>query len=146
VGPPSIAVGANGFLVAFAAELGDGAGFDIYGIGVVDDVGPARLHFVSHQEGDQQEPTVAYNRGFIIAWQDRRNDPGGEIYGTRMKDDFTLVDSGGFLIASATPRDEVPSLGTGTTERGPFTASWLATPSGKGTGVLACGIDHPAPK
>jgi hypothetical protein len=96
--------------------------------------------------GNETQPTVAFNGNFMVAWKDTRNDSGGDIYGTRVKKDRTVLDTNGFVITEFTPADEYPAVGKGTNKAGTFTVAWNLNPNNQGTGIALYGIDYPAPK
>jgi hypothetical protein len=137
---PAIAAGPeNTFMVAYEYDRGGAQAADIEGV-LESPSGYARFD-LSVQPRAEREPAIAFNGAWLVAWRDRRNDLGGDIYGTRVPyGALGYPDENSFLITRFTPEDDHPALSSGTTAADSFVAAWEATPSGKGPGVVAYGM------
>jgi hypothetical protein len=144
VSKPKIASDGRNMLMVYVDNKAPG--LDLTGYVFGQDVDDRTIPITTVSNGNETQPAIAFNGNYLVAWKDTRKDGGGDIYGTRVKTDGTVVDGGsGFLITEFTPADEYPALGRGTTKGGTFTSSWNLNP-GTGTGISGWGIDHPAPK
>jgi hypothetical protein len=113
---PSVAANGANFLVVW--EDYDSGGNDIYGArvspdGVLLDTNAIQI---VHAPGAQAQPTVAdmYDGNFLVAWQDFRNSPGGnleaKIFAARVGPDGSVLDAGGFPLSSESGEQWRPAI------------------------------------
>jgi hypothetical protein len=63
--------------------------------------------------GTRDQPVVAAYGQFLVAWREQGTGRPDGIYGTRVRDDGTLVDPASFVIAASGMGDREPSLTLG---------------------------------
>ena len=97
---------------AASSQGGTGAGgpFDllISGGRVIDANGIA----IIAAAGNQDSPVIAFNRRFLVLWVDRRRDPDGDVYATRLHDGVAQ-DGTGFVVAGSGAGEAEPSVSAG---------------------------------
>jgi phosphoribosylformylglycinamidine (FGAM) synthase PurS component len=100
------------FLVAWADDR-NGSGWDIYGARVTPQgelLDPAGFA-ISQAARDQRLPAVCFDGSdFLVAWQDYRSDPAGDIYGARVTPQGEVLDAGGFVISQAADEQSAPAV------------------------------------
>lgn len=118
---PQVAANGEHYLVAWTAvtdpsdEIGgstirgarvDGSGTVLDPTGIPIAAGPGR----------KDEPSVAANGPFLVTWRDRRRDPSGDLYATRVDPDGAVARPDGFEIGSSTLSRPAlaPGVGVGT--------------------------------
>lgn len=102
---PSLAFGGSHFLVAWQADPQQTGDSNIYGArvrasdGQVLDTTPLSI---STATGAQLAPAVAFTAGqFLVAWDDRRTDASGDVYGARVRaGDGQVLDALGIPIST----------------------------------------------
>ena len=113
---PSVAFNGSVYLVVWTdnRNLLDndiyGARLDTNGI----PIDPAGI-IICQAPGNQKNPAVESNGDiFLVAWEDERNNEmtGTDIYGTRVKDDGTIMDQAGFVISNDVDLQELPKVGS----------------------------------
>jgi len=73
--------------------------------------------------GEQSLPTVSFDgTNYLVAWQDTRNSSDGDIYGTRVKSDGTVLDPTGIPITTAPGVQHTPQI---TYSAGQYMAVWV---------------------
>jgi hypothetical protein len=121
-GPPDIAWGTGSYLLVWSDE---GAGADVHGTRVGADgavLDPGGFP-ISASPGGQGTPSVAFDGSFLVAWQDRRRDDGGDIYARRVEPDGTVPEPGEFQVAGA-PQSETDAVVTAAPGDGQFAVAY----------------------
>jgi len=108
---PSVAFDGTNYLAVWQCSRNDSG--DIYGArvspaGIVLD--PSGIA-ISTAIDSQRLPTVAFDgTDYLVVWQDRRNGPEYDIYGTRVSPSGTVLDPAGIAISTATGNQCAPSV------------------------------------
>ena len=109
----SVTFGGTNYLVAWADLRVDGSTFDIYGArvnqaGVVLDLAGIAI---STAANSQAAPSVAFDgTNYLVAWQDARSGTTADIYGARVNQAGTVLDSAGIPISTAPNTQAAPSV------------------------------------
>ena len=109
---PAVAFDGANFLVLWQ-DYRSGTSYDIYGArvspsgAVLDLSGIA----ISTATGAQEYPAAAFDgTAYLVAWQDKRGGPYGDIYASRVQPDGTVLDATGISISTATLDQLYPSI------------------------------------
>jgi hypothetical protein len=109
---PAAGFDGENFLVAWADDR-KGNGWDIYGARVTPDgevLDPAGF-VISQAAKNQRLPAVCFDgTNFLLAWEDYRGDPAGDIYGARVTPEGDVLDPAGFVISQAVNDQNLPAV------------------------------------
>jgi len=109
---PAAGFDGENFLVAWADDR-NGNGWDIYGARVTPEgavLDPAGF-VISEAAKDQRLPAVGFDgANFLLAWEDYRSDPAGDIYGARVTPEGAVLDPAGFVISQAVNDQNLPAV------------------------------------
>lgn len=141
---PALARAGNQLLVVWE-DIRNGSNAEIYGsridaTGTSLDSGNLLISTVANS---QDSPAVAGNGSLYLAvWRDYRNDPLGDIYGSRIAADGTVMDPAGIAICTATNYQQAPSVASSGTD---FLVVWQDFRNGvhddvMGSRVTAAGV------
>ncbi|MBV9950900.1 MAG: hypothetical protein JO291_03035 [Acidimicrobiia bacterium] len=139
---PAIASNGSDFMITYQFATAKASSVDIWGVNV--DQEDRHPFPISQEPGDEREPTIAYNGLYLVAWTDRRDDPAGDIYLARVKQDRSVLDPTGLGFSTSTASDLHPALTSGTSDARTFGVAWQPS-NDTGPGVVAWGASV-APK
>jgi phosphoribosylformylglycinamidine (FGAM) synthase PurS component len=109
---PAAGFDGENFLVAWADDR-KGSGWDIYGARVTSEgevLDPTGF-VISEAAKDQRLPAVSFDgTNFLLAWEDHRSDPAGDIYGARVTPEGEVLDPAGFVISQAVNDQNLPAV------------------------------------
>lgn len=109
---PAVAWNGKHFLVVWMEERPE-TGWDIVGKELTPDgtVLSQEEIRISVSRGNQTSPVVArQGNDYFAAWMDDRNDPAGDIYGTRIDRNGKVLDPAGRVISAASGEQGYPAL------------------------------------
>jgi len=135
---PALAFDGANFLAVWQDCRSDSTG-DIYGTrvtpaGVVLD--PSGF-VISQAANGQHSPAVGFDgANYLVAWEDRRNDSLGDIYGTRVTPQGIVLDPSGIAVSPAAGNHWSPALGF---DGANFLVTW-STGDIYGTRVTPAGV------
>ncbi|MBI1177956.1 hypothetical protein GC207_11035 [bacterium] len=109
---PAVALAGNQLLVAWE-DIRNGSNADIFGSRI--DANGASLDggnlLVSTVSNSQETPAIASNGSIYLAvWRDYRNDSLGDIYGSRIASNGTVLDPSGIAICTAANYQQAPRV------------------------------------
>ena len=111
---PAVVTGRNGSFVVWQDWRSDTTGIAIFGARVnqsgtvLDSLGILVSEAIEY---DQYYPSVAFDgTNYLIVWQDWRNYPDLDIYGTRVSQAGVVLDTAGIRISTARDYQESPSI------------------------------------
>jgi hypothetical protein len=139
---PAVAWGGNSFLVTWSAAWG-GVSSGILGARVSPGgslLDPTPIPISSGPKSELTPTVAAGAQGFFVAWEDRRADPAdasGDIFGTRIASDGTVVDPAGVAISTAAGAQRAPALAWDGTE---FLTVWQDDRAGPQSNIVGARV------
>jgi len=136
---PSVAYGSGDYFTVWSDDR-NGGQFDIFGARV--DPSGAMLDpsgiMICGASGNQEQPAVAYGEpGYLAVWRDGRSGSDSQIYGTRVSQSGTILDSS-FVISNGADLMRYPAVAFGNSN---YLAVWMDNRSGSPYGIWGARVD-----
>jgi len=136
---PSVAYGSGDYFTVWSDDR-NGGQFDVYGARV--DPSGAMLDpsgiMICGAPGNQDQPAVAFGeRNHLAVWRDGRNDSDLQIYGTRVNQSGTVLDSS-FVISHGAHRTDYPAVTFG---RDNYLVVWMDNRNGWPRSIWGARVD-----
>jgi hypothetical protein len=122
---PSVASDGARYLVAWAYAGPRSSSFDIYATRIAQDgrVLDPRGIPVSTAADDQEQPAVAANGPFLVAWRDDKEDRATDVAVTTISGSGTVARPGGQIVTHSPQHDQHPAVARAAS-RGRFRLAW----------------------
>ena len=136
---PSVAYGSGDYFTVWSDDR-NGGQFDVYGAMVDPSGGMLDLSgiLICGASGNQEQPAVAFgDPAYLVVWRDGRNGSDQQIYGTRVSQSGTVLDSS-FVISSGAHRTDYPAVTFG---RDNYLVAWMDNRNGWPRSIWGARVD-----